>query len=139
MAGSVVELSSLNITFGTKQVLRDFSLTIMPGQTLAVVGESGSGKSVAALMSMGLLDPAAKIEAAEAKLLGQDLSALNTKDWLALRGKDVAMVFQDPMTALHPSITIGRQLDEVLEQHTALSKPQRKKKILEALAEVEVP
>jgi len=80
MAGSVVELSSLNITFGTKQVLRDFSLTIMPGQTLAVVGESGSGKSVAALMSMGLLDPAAKIEAAEAKLLGQDLSALNTKD-----------------------------------------------------------
>ena len=139
MAGSVVELSSLNITFGTKQVLRDFSLTIMPGQTLAVVGESGSGKSVAALMSMGLLDPAAIIQAKQADILGKDLRSLSTKDWMAVRGKDVAMVFQDPMTALHPSITIGRQLDEVLEQHTALSKPQRKKKILEALAEVEVP
>ena len=139
MAGSVVELSSLNITFGTKQVLRDFSLTIMPGQTLAVVGESGSGKSVAALMSMGLLDPAAIIQAKQADILGKDLRSLSTKDWMAIRGKDVAMVFQDPMTALHPSITIGRQLDEVLEQHTALSKPQRKKKILEALAEVEVP
>ena len=139
MAVPVVELSSLNITFGTKQVLRDFSLTLMPGQTLAVVGESGSGKSVAALMSMGLLDPAAIIQAEQADLLGKDLRNLSTKDWMTIRGKDLAMVFQDPMTALHPSITIGRQLEEVLQQHTALSRSQRKEKVLKALAEVEVP
>ena len=139
MAVPVVELSALNITFGTKQVLRDFSLTLKPGQTLAVVGESGSGKSVAALMSMGLLDPAAIIQAKQADILGKDLRVLTTHDWRAVRGKDVAMVFQDPMTALHPSITIGRQLEEVLEEHTALSKSQRKDKIIKALAEVEVP
>ena len=135
----VVKLERLNISFGEKQVLHDFSLTIYPGQSLAVVGESGSGKSVAALLSMGLLDPKAEVQAKTADLLGRSISSMTPALWSEIRGKEVAMVFQDPMTSLHPSIRIGKQLDEVLERHTSASAGERKQKILEALAEVELP
>ncbi|MEL0334295.1 MAG: ABC transporter ATP-binding protein [Flavobacteriales bacterium] len=139
MPTPVLKLEQLNISFGEKQVLQDFSLTIYPGQSLAVVGESGSGKSVGALLSMGLLDPKAEVQAKTADLLGRSISSMTPALWSEIRGKEVAMVFQDPMTSLHPSIRIGTQLDEVLERHTSASAGERKRKILEALAEVELP
>lgn len=139
MPTPVLKLEQLNISFGEKQVLQDFSLTIYPGQSLAVVGESGSGKSVGALLSMGLLDPKAEVQAKTAELLGRSISSMTPALWSEIRGKEVAMVFQDPMTSLHPSIRIGTQLDEVLERHTSASAGERKSKILEALAEVELP
>ena len=139
MQTPVLKLERLNISFGEKQVLQDFSLTIYPGQSLAVVGESGSGKSVGALLSMGLLDPKAEVQAKTANLLGRSISSMTPALWSTIRGKEVAMVFQDPMTSLHPSIRIGKQLDEVLERHTSASARERKSKILEALAEVELP
>jgi peptide/nickel transport system ATP-binding protein len=139
MPTPVLKLEQLNISFGEKQVLHDFSLTIYPGQSLAVVGESGSGKSVAALLSMGLLDPKAEVQAKTAELLGRSISSMTPALWSEIRGKEVAMVFQDPMTSLHPSIRVGKQLDEVLERHTSASAGERKQKILEALAEVELP
>ena len=139
MPTPVLKLEQLNISFGEKQVLQDFSLTIYPGQSLAVVGESGSGKSVGALLSMGLLDPKAEVQAKTAELLGRSISSMTPALWSEIRGKEVAMVFQDPMTSLHPSIRIGTQLDEVLERHTSASAGERKRKILEALAEVELP
>ena len=139
MPTPVVKLEQLNISFGEKQVLQDFSLTIYSGQSLAVVGESGSGKSVGALLSMGLLDPKAEVQAKTAELLGRSISSMTPELWSEIRGKEVAMVFQDPMTSLHPSIRIGTQLDEVLERHTSASAGERKRNILEALAEVELP
>ena len=112
MPTPVIKLDQLNISFGEKQVLHDFSLTIYPGQSLAVVGESGSGKSVSALLSMGLLDSKAEIQAKTANLLGRSISSMFPALWSDIRGKEVAMVFQDPMSSLHPSIRIGKQLDE---------------------------
>ena len=135
----VVQLERLNISFGEKQVLHDFSLNIYSGQSLAVVGESGSGKSIGALLSMGLLDPCAIVKFQTANLLGRPISSMTSKQWSQIRGKEVSMVFQDPMTSLHPSIRIGKQLDEVLEHHTELVRQERKNKILRALEEVELP
>ena len=139
MPTSVVHIDQLSIAFDGHQVLRDFTFTLIPGQTIAVVGESGSGKSVAALMAMGLLDKRAEIKADEAQLFSEDLLSFSSEKWSDLRGNEVAMVFQDPMTALHPSIRIGRQLEEVLERHTTLGRFDREKLVIEALRDVEIP
>ena len=139
MPTSVVHIDQLSIAFDGHQVLRDFTFTLIPGQTIAVVGESGSGKSVAALMAMGLLDKRAEIKADAAQLFSEDLLSFSSEKWSDLRGNEVAMVFQDPMTALHPSIRIGRQLEEVLERHTTLGRFDREKLVIEALRDVEIP
>ncbi len=139
MPAPVVHIDQLSIAFGGRQVLRDFTFTLNPGQTIAVVGESGSGKSVAALMAMGLLDKRAEIKAGAAQLFSEDLLSFSSKKWSDLRGNEVAMVFQDPMTALHPSICIGRQLEEVLERHTTLGRVDREKAVHAAMHEVEIP
>ena len=139
MPTPVVHIDQLSIAFDGHQVLRDFTFTLIPGQTIAVVGESGSGKSVAALMAMGLLDKRAEIKSVAAELFSEDLLSFSSEKWSYLRGNEVSMVFQDPMTALHPSIRIGRQLEEVLERHTALGRVDRKNAVIEALREVEIP
>ena len=139
MPTPVVHIDQLSIAFDGHQVLRDFTVTLNPGQTIAVVGESGSGKSVAALMAMGLLDKRAEIKSVAAELFSEDLLSFSSEKWSYLRGNEVSMVFQDPMTALHPSIRIGRQLEEVLERHTALGRVDRKNAVIEALREVEIP
>ncbi|MEY2963402.1 MAG: hypothetical protein RL754_663 [Bacteroidota bacterium] len=139
MAAPLVHLDRVNIAFGDRLVLKDFSLSIGSGEIVSVVGESGSGKSIGALMSMGLLSPAATITAHSAELFGEPLQEISPTEWQSLRGVRIAMVFQDPMTALHPSMRIGAQLEEVLERHTDLRKSQRHEKIISALAEVEIP
>ena len=139
MPTPVVHIDQLSIAFGGRQVLRDFTFILNPGQTIAVVGESGSGKSVAALMAMGLLDKRAEIKAGAAQLFSEDLLSFSSEKWSDLRGNEVAMVFQDPMTALHPSIRIGRQLEEVLERHTTLGRVDREKAVHAAMHEVEIP
>lgn len=139
MPTPVVHIDQLSIAFDGHQVLCDFTFTLIPGQTIAVVGESGSGKSVAALMAMGLLDKRAEIKAVAAQLFSEDLLSFSSEKWSDLRGNEVAMVFQDPMTALHPSIRIGRQLEEVLERHTTLGRFDREKLVIEALRDVEIP
>ena len=139
MPSPLVNIQGLNISFGTTEVLSDFNLQIKEGEIVSVVGESGSGKSISALMSMGLLSSKASITSTHAEVLGRSVSALSTSDWLQLRGKEIAMVFQDPMTALHPSIRIGKQLEEVLEIHTDLGAAQRQDKVLRALEEVSIP
>ena len=139
MPAPVVHIDQLSIAFDGHQVLRDFTFTLNRGQTIAVVGESGSGKSVAALMAMGLLDKRAEIKTVVAQLFSEDLLSFSSENWSDLRGNEVAMVFQDPMTALHPSIRIGRQLEEVLERHTTLGRVDREKAVHAALHEVEIP
>ena len=138
MSAPVVHIDQLSIAFDGHQVLRDFTFTLNPGQTIAVVGESGSGKSVAALMAMGLLDNRAEIKAVSAQLFNDNLLSFSSEKWSDLRGNEVAMVFQDPMTSLHPSIRIGRQLEEVLERHTKLDRFDREKAVIDALREVEI-
>ena len=138
MSAPVVHIDQLSIAFDGHQVLRDFTFTLNPGQTIAVVGESGSGKSVAALMAMGLLDKRAEIKAVSAQLFNDNLLSFSSEKWSDLRGNEVAMVFQDPMTSLHPSIRIGRQLEEVLERHTKLDRFDREKAVIDALREVEI-
>ena len=139
MSAPVLYIDRLNIRFGDQHVLRDFCLAIHPGEIVAVVGESGSGKSIGALMSMGLLAPTAKVDCARAELLGRPLLAFTAADWQNLRGSAVAMVFQDPMTALHPSMRIAAQLEEVLTRHTDLDRTARHARMVAALEEVEIP
>jgi peptide/nickel transport system ATP-binding protein len=96
----------------------DFSL--YPGETFAIVGESGCGKSITALSLMRLLPDAARVVAGQVLLQGEDLLALPESSMRQVRGRRMAMIFQEPATSLNPVLTLGTQLVEVIERHTAL-------------------
>jgi len=95
------------------------SFSVMRGETVALVGESGSGKSVSALAIMGLVDPPGRVTDGEVRIGGQPVLGLREEQWRTLRGRKVAMVFQDPMTSLNPSHRIGRQVAEAIRVHDA--------------------
>ncbi|MDO3410330.1 ABC transporter ATP-binding protein [Saccharibacillus sp. CPCC 101409] len=97
------------------------SLSVRAGRIAALVGESGSGKSAAALSVMGLIDPPGRVEAGEIFLNGRDLRRRPLREWNACRGRDMAMIFQDPMNALNPVLPIGRQLIETIRRHRRVS------------------
>lgn len=139
MAQPLVDIQGLHVAFSGKEVVHDFNLKIQPGEVISVVGESGSGKSVSALLSMGLLSPKAEVKASRAQFQGHDILTLTPTQWTNLRSREVAMVFQDPMTALHPTKRIGTQLAEVLQEHTSLTPTEIRQRVLTALEEVEVP
>jgi peptide/nickel transport system permease protein len=103
---------------GTIRPVDDVSLSVTSGETLAVVGESGSGKTLTALATMGLLDPAVRVVAGQVLFEGRDLLALHERDLRALRGKRLAMIFQDPMTALNPVMRVGDQIVEAIRAHS---------------------
>jgi peptide/nickel transport system ATP-binding protein len=116
----------------------DFSL--WPGETLAIVGESGCGKSVTALSLMRLVpDPPGRIVGGSVKLAGTDLLALDEEAMRDVRGKDVAMIFQEPMTSLNPVLTIGDQIAEVLLLHERLGRGEAWRKAIEMLRLVRIP
>lgn len=123
-----------------KQILKGLSFEIAEGETLCLVGESGSGKSVSSLTTMGLL-PEGALRAAGGRILldGEDLLKASPKRLAELRGSRMAMIFQEPMTALNPVLTVGRQLDEVLVCHTRESSAKRRAIVLEALEQVHLP
>ncbi|ARU06855.1 hypothetical protein CCO03_13405 [Comamonas serinivorans] len=125
---------------GLVQVLDQVSLTLAPGKTLGIVGESGSGKSVLARTLLGLTHelPTAHVEG-QIHLNGRDLSHARPADWRAVRGREVAMVFQDPMTSLNPVLTVGEHLVQVLRQHQSLSRAQALAHASELLAQVGIP
>ena len=139
MLERLVDIEGLNISFGQEHVLSNFDLRIHQGEIVSVVGESGSGKSISALMSMGLLSQSASVSFTKATVLENEIGQLSPTKWRAIRGKEIAMIFQDPMTALHPSMRIGKQMEEVLEVHTDFSSAERKTQIIEALEEVDIP
>ena len=139
MLERLVDIEGLNISFGQEHVLSNFDLRIHQGEIVSVVGESGSGKSISALMSMGLLSQSASVSFTKATVLENEIGQLSPTQWRAIRGKEIAMIFQDPMTALHPSMRIGKQMEEVLEVHTDFSSAERKTQIIEALEEVDIP
>lgn len=140
-ASPVLSVKDLIIKFKlrgkTLTAIRGISLDIYQGESLAIVGESGSGKSVFTKSFMGLLDGNGWVDSGTIMYGGQDLAQFKTeKQWLAIRGKQIAMVFQDPMTSLNPLKTIGRQIQEAVELHQSLRGSDARKKTCEILRDV---
>jgi peptide/nickel transport system ATP-binding protein len=134
-----VESLCVNSADGTP-ILQDISFHIRAGETLCLVGESGSGKSVTSLATLGLL-PKGALSAASGRILldGEDVLQVGNARLKALRGSRMAMIFQEPMTALNPVLSVGRQIDEVLQTHTTLNAAERRVQVLDALTQVHLP
>ncbi|NLY86086.1 MAG: ABC transporter ATP-binding protein [Tissierellia bacterium] len=117
--------------------IREASLDLYEGESLAIVGESGSGKSVFTKSFMGLLDANGWIDSGNIMFEGEDLAQYKSeKDWLKIRGKKIAMVFQDPMTSLNPLKTIGKQVQEAIELHQGIKGEEAKKLTIQYLSDV---
>ncbi|MCQ4261014.1 ABC transporter ATP-binding protein [Stutzerimonas stutzeri] len=139
---SLLEIQNLSVRFGddgAPPVVDGLDLNVDKGEVLAIVGESGSGKSVTMMALMGLVDAPGKVTANRLQFAGQDLLTLKGRQRRRLIGKDLAMVFQDPMTALNPSYTVGFQIEEVLRQHLGLKGKAARQRALELLERVEIP
>ncbi len=116
------------------------SFSIEAGKTVCIVGESGSGKSITSLSIMRLLESTGKVTNGEIYFNGQNLLDLEESEMRDIRGKDISMIFQEPMTSLNPSYTVGYQVDEVLKLHQQeLSKKQRYEKVIESFELVGIP
>lgn len=117
--------------------IRGASLDLHKGESLAIVGESGSGKSVFTKSFMGLLDANGRIESGKIMYKGQDMARYKTEDdWIKIRGKEIAMVFQDPMTSLNPLKTVGKQVQESIELHQGLKGEEARQLTIEILNDV---
>jgi peptide/nickel transport system ATP-binding protein len=117
----MLAIENLRVWFGANEVVRDVSLTLGRGEVLGLVGESGSGKSVTSLAILGLLDPAARVEGSirwqGRDSMGRELVGLSNRELRAIRGREIAMIFQEPMTALNPVMTVGKQIAEAILAH----------------------
>ncbi len=141
---ALLEVKDLKTHFFTREgVVRavdGISFSLEPGQALGIVGESGSGKSVTALSIMGLIPkPPARIVAGSVEYRDRDLTKLSDRQLEDVRGKEIAMIFQDPMTSLNPTLRIKTQITEVLDRHFGYSKDEAKRKAIELLEEVQIP
>jgi oligopeptide transport system ATP-binding protein len=124
---------------GPTSIVDDISLDVARGETLAVVGESGSGKTMTFHSALGLLPPPGRVTQGEVLLDGIDLLKLGPEDLRRRRGAEIAIVFQDPLTALNPVFTVGDQIIEVLRAHTDLPRAAARKRAIETLARVQIP
>ncbi|HEY9279097.1 MAG TPA: ABC transporter ATP-binding protein [Eoetvoesiella sp.] len=140
---ALLQVRNLKVEFltrkGTVKAVDGVSFDIRRGETLALVGESGSGKSACALALMGLLTLPGRMASGTVTFDGCDLSSLSARELEDVRGNRIAMVFQDPMSALNPLLKIGTQLDEVLVRHTTLGRDARRARVLELLSQVGIP
>ncbi len=141
-ASSLLEVNDLQVSFptddGLVRAVRGIELSIAPGEVLGVVGESGSGKSVTALATMRLLPRRAVVEGS-VRFDGMDLLALPSREMRALRGAEISMIFQDPMTALNPVFTVGDQIVEVIRAHGPVGRPLAQRRSIELLDLVGIP
>jgi oligopeptide transport system ATP-binding protein len=140
----ILSVEDLVIKFNLRgQVLtaiREASLELYEGESLAIVGESGSGKSVFTKSFIGLLDSNGWVDKGSINYNGVNLAKYKKeKDWLNIRGKEIAMVFQDPMTSLNPLKTIGKQIQEVVELHQEIKGDAAKRAVIEILKDVGIP
>ena len=141
---AILEVNDLKTHFFTREgVVRavdGVSFELEKGQTLGIVGESGCGKSVTALSIMGLIPkPPARIVNGSVLFEGRDLTKLKEKELEDIRGKEIAMIFQDPMTSLNPTLKISTQITEVLRRHEETSKEEARKRAVELLEVVRIP
>src|SRR5688572_5118384 len=144
MPDSLLDVQGLETTFKTPEgvvhAVNGVSFGLKEGETLGVVGESGCGKSVTMLSILGLIaTPPGKVEAGKAEFFGQDLLKMSKDEIRAVRGAQISMVFQDPMTSLNPVLTVGRQLEEPLMLHVGMSREQASDRAAELLAMVGIP
>tara|TARA_Y100000590_G_scaffold323369_1_gene366317 strand:+ start:30398 stop:31375 length:978 start_codon:yes stop_codon:yes gene_type:complete len=140
----LLEVENLSISFETKrgilEAVRGITFHLNEGETLGIVGESGCGKSITNLAIMGLLAPNAIIKADKLNFQGQNLLALKERQLQKIRGGEMGMIFQDPMTALNPSFTVGFQIDETLKVHEKeLTKKDRADRAMQLMEQVGIP
>ncbi|MGX7745574.1 ABC transporter ATP-binding protein [Rhodopseudomonas parapalustris] len=144
MTDNVLEIDNLVVRLGKSghgdKVIDGISLTVGAGETMCLVGESGSGKSVTSLATMGLL-PKGSLYASggEIRLTGENVLAASERRLRQLRASRMAMIFQEPMTALNPVVPVGKQIDEVLRFHTDLPSRERRRRILDMMEQVRLP
>ncbi|SIT72771.1 ABC transporter ATP-binding protein [Edaphobacillus lindanitolerans] len=140
MQEAVLKVDGLKVRFKTEDgyvsTVNGVSFTVHEGETLAIVGESGSGKSVTSLALMGILPPNGEVVEGSILYRDRELTNLSKKDYRKIRGNDISMIFQEPMTALNPVFTIGFQLREPLMLHAALNKQQAHSRAIEMLRSV---
>jgi peptide/nickel transport system ATP-binding protein len=135
----LLEVDHLSIYFRDEAVVRDLSFSVGQGEVLGLVGESGSGKSLTSLSILRLLDAAARVKGS-IRFEGQDLLALQPEQMRPYRGSKIAMIFQEPMTALNPVMPVGRQIAEAIETHQPrLGRKQVRDAVIEAMAAVAIP
>lgn len=139
MANRILDVKNLKIDFhtyaGEVKAIRDVSFHLDEGETLAIVGESGSGKSVTTRSIIGLLAKNSQIMGGQILFHGKDLLKISEKEWQQIRGNQIAMIFQDPMTSLNPTMKIGKQIEEMLKEHRKdMSKADRKARAIELLS-----
>jgi oligopeptide/dipeptide ABC transporter ATP-binding protein len=143
MAASLLKVENLSVSFdtlhGRVQVLDGVSFDVGQGEIVGLIGESGSGKSVSAFSVMQLLGEQGRIDSGSITFDGTDLSHLSTTEISKVRGKDVSMIFQEPMTSLNPVFTVGSQIAEVLTTHLGLGRKEAHSRAVELLTEVGIP
>ncbi|NDE33196.1 MAG: ABC transporter ATP-binding protein, partial [Betaproteobacteria bacterium] len=139
----LLELRHLQVEFPTRKgllrALDDVSFSIMRGETLGVVGESGAGKSLTGAAIIGLLEPPGRIAGGEIWLEGRRIDSHSPEAMRKLRGKEIAAIFQDPLTSLNPLFTVGRQLTDTIQTHLSLTYSQSRQRAVELLARTGIP
>jgi dipeptide transport system ATP-binding protein len=140
---ALLEIRNLTVVFpslhGPFKAVDGVDLEVDQGEVVAIVGESGSGKSVSMLAVMGLLPWTAKVSADRLAFAGRDLARLSRAERRAIRGKDMAMIFQEPMTSLNPCFTVGFQLTEAIKVHEGGTRALRRRRAIELLDQVGIP
>lgn len=144
MSTTLLKTNNLSITFKSettdKEIIKNISYTINTNEIVGIVGESGSGKSVSSLAILGLLPKKiSKITSGSILFDDLDLTQISNKQFQTIRGQKIAMIFQEPMSSLNPSMTCGKQVNEILFQHTALTKKQVKEETLRLFEKVKLP
>jgi peptide/nickel transport system ATP-binding protein len=142
MSAPLLELSGLSVSFatddGTVRAVDGIDLSLQRGRTLGLVGESGCGKSVTSLAVMGLLPPENSRVGGEVRFEGQDLLKVDANTMRDLRGRRLAMIFQEPMTSLNPAYTIGDQIIEAIQRHQGLGAAEARERAIEMLKLVRI-
>jgi oligopeptide transport system ATP-binding protein len=143
MGSPLLAVEGLAVRFrtrrGTVYAVNGVSFGIEAGETLGLVGESGCGKSVTALALLGILPRAARVASGSVRFQGRELLGQSERDWRRVRGREIAMVFQDPMTSLNPVLTVGRQLREAIEAHLDFGRKGATLRAIELLEQVGIP
>ena len=140
---ALLEVADLRTYFKTRagevHAVDGVSFSVERGKTLGIVGESGCGKSVTALSIMGLLPPSGRTVSGSIRFEGREVTTMSQRELEDIRGRQIAMIFQDPMTSLNPTLTIGLQIMETMQRHLDFSRDEARKRAIELLEEVHIP
>src|SRR3954464_12099647 len=140
---SLLSVNDLRVQFwtqrGTVHAVNGVSFDVAPGETLGIVGESGCGKSVTSLAILGILPRAGRVSSGQALFEGRDLLGRSDAELRRIRGRDIAMIFQDPMTEGSPVLTNGRQIREALETHMGEARKEAQARVVELPLQVGIP